>query len=172
MTHPDRYGTYALNALLGGGMSSRLFQEIREQRGLVYSIYSYLSGFRDAGLFTVYAATSQKAVDQVLKLTLRELKRLRADGIGRAELERTLTQMKGSIMLGLESTSSRMSRLAKDEIYFGRYFSLKEILGEIEKITRRQIGRLASELLDPRELSLTLLGPLSSSPKAIEPLFS
>ncbi len=172
LTHSDRYAAYALNALLGGSMSSRLFQEIREQRGLVYSIYSHLAGFRDAGLFTIYAATGQKTADQVLKLTLRELKRLRADGIGRKELERTLNQVKGNIMLGLESTGSRMSRLARDEIYFGRYFSLKEVLGEIEKITRRQIHHLAEELLDPRELSLTLLGPLSSPPKAIEPLLS
>ena len=172
LTHPDRYAAYALNALLGGSMSSRLFQEIREQRGLVYSIYSHLAGFRDAGLFTIYAATSRSAANQVLKLTLRELARLRADGIGRKELERTLAQVKGNIMLGLESTSSRMSRLARDEIYFGRYFSLKETLGEIEKITRRQIHRLTEELLDSRELSLTLLGPLSSPPKAVEAFLS
>lgn len=172
LTHPDRYAAYALNALLGGSMSSRLFQEIREQRGLVYSIYSHLAGFRDAGLFTVYAATAHSAADQVLKLTLRELARLRTHGIRRDELKRTLTQMKGNIMLGLESTGSRMNRLAKDEIYFGRYFSLKEVLGEIEKITRRQIHRLAEELLDSRELSLTLLGPLSSPPKAVEAFLS
>lgn len=172
LTHPDRYAAYALNALLGGSMSSRLFQEIREQRGLVYSIYSHLAGFGDAGLFTIYAATAHSAADQVLKLTLRELARLRTNGIRREELKRTLTQMKGNIMLGLESTSSRMSRLAKDEIYFGRYFSLKEVLGEIEKITRRQIRTLAEKLLDFRELSLTLLGPLSSPPKSIQPLLS
>jgi predicted Zn-dependent peptidase len=172
LTHPDRYAAYTLNALLGGSMSSRLFQEIRERRGLVYSIYSHLSGFRDAGLFTLYAAAGEAAADQVLRLILKELKRLRMRGVGRDELERTLNHVKGAIMLSLESTSSRMSRLAKDEIYFGRYFALKEILGEIKKINRRQIHRLAEELLDPRVMSLTLLGPLSSPPKSAEPLFS
>ena len=172
LPRPDRYAAYVLNALLGGSMSSRLFQEIRERRGLVYSIYSHLSGFRDAGLFTVYAATSEKSADQVLRLVMKELKRLRTHGVGRDELERTLNHVKGGIMLSLESTSSRMSRLARDEIYFGRYFTLKDIVGEVDKINRRQIHRLAEELLDPREASLTILGPLSSPPKSVRPLFS
>jgi predicted Zn-dependent peptidase len=172
LNHPDRYGIQALNALLGGGMSSRLFQEVREKRGLVYTIYSHASGFHDAGLFTIYAATSKAAVNRLLKVVLRELARLRNEGVGRAELDRTLAQMKGHIMLGLESTDSRMGRLAKDEIYFGRHYSLRQTLSGIEKVTSRQVHRLAEELLDPKELSLTILGPVRSVPQSIRSVFS
>ena len=168
LTHQDRYVVYGLNTLLGGSMSSRLFQEIREKRGLVYSIYSNFSGFQDAGLFTIYAAVSQKFSERVLHLILRGLKLLRDEGVGRSELDRTLAQLKGNIMLGLESTNSRMSRLARDEIYFGRYFSLKEMLGEIGKINRPRIHRLADELLDRHDMSLTILGPLRSNFKSIQ----
>ena len=168
LIHQDRYVVYGLNTLLGGSMSSRLFQEIREKRGLAYSIYSSFSGFQDAGLFTIYAAVSQKFSERVLHLILRGLKLLRDEGVGRSELNRTLAQLKGNIMLGLESTNSRMSRLARDEIYFGRYFSLKEMLGEIGKINRPRIHRLADELLDRHDMSLTILGPLRSNFKSIQ----
>jgi len=171
LTHPDRYGIQALNALLGGGMSSRLFQEVREKRGLVYTIYSHASGFHDTGLFTIYAATSKAAYNKLLKVVFRELARVRKEGVGRAELDRTLAQMKGHIMLGLESTDSRMGRLAKDEIYFGRHFSLKETLSGVEKVTRRQVHKLAKELLDPAEMSLTVLGPVGSIPKSVRSVF-
>lgn len=172
IVHHDRYAVYALNALLGGSMSSRLFQQIRERQGLVYSIYSHFSGFQDTGLFTIYAATNKKVVDKVLRLIVRGLDRLRNDGVERGEFVRTLTQMKGNVMLGLESTNSRMSRLARDEIYFGRYFTLKDTLREIESIKRRQIHRLAQELLGVHDMSLTILGPITSSLKGIEARFS
>jgi predicted Zn-dependent peptidase len=172
LVHQDRYAVYALNALLGGSMSSRLFQQIREQQGLVYSIYSHFSGFQDTGLFTIYAATNKKVADKVLRLVIRELDRLRLDGVERGEFERTLTQMKGNVMLGLESTNSRMSRLGMDEIYFGRYFTLKETLGKIESIKRRQVHRLANELFGVHDRSLTILGPPTSSLKGFEARFS
>ena len=170
LVHRDRYAIYALNALLGGSMSSRLFQEVRERRGLAYSIYSNLLSFQDTGLFTVYAATNRKALDRVIRLILRELNHLRKNGVGQTELKRTLTQMKGNVMLGLESTISRMNRLARDEIYFGRYITLKEILGEIDKIKRHQIHRLADDLFEVQNMSLTVVGP-SSPPKNIRARF-
>jgi len=172
LTHKDRYGIYALNLLLGGGMSSRLFQEIRERRGLVYSIYSHHAGFQDAGMLTVYAASSPKAVRQVVQLTLRELRRLRERGVHREELLRAVNQMKGGILLSLESTNSRMSRLAKDEIYFGRYFSLEETLREINRVSKRQVEHLADRLFDTRQLSLTVLGPIGSNTRPYEALLA
>jgi predicted Zn-dependent peptidase len=172
LVHRDRYAMLVLNSLLGGGMSSRLFQEIREKRGLVYSIYSHFSGYHDAGLFTVYAATSEKALARLLKVTLHELGRLRNEGIARSELERTITQLKGNIMLGLESTDSRMARLAKDEIYFERFSSLKETLSRIEKVSRRQIRHLCEQVFDPGQLSLTVLGPVNAVPRSIRSIFS
>ncbi|MBI3995098.1 MAG: insulinase family protein [Nitrospirae bacterium] len=167
-THHDRYGVYALNTLLGGGMSSRLFQEVREKRGLVYSIYSHFAGFKDAGMLTVYAACSPKVVRQVLDITIRELRRLRERGVRNDELRRAVDQMKGGTLLSLESTNSRMSRLARDEIFFGRFFTLEETLGEINKVSKEQIRRLTDRLLDTRNLSLTVLGPVASDTRSFE----
>ncbi len=158
---PDRYGLFALNAHLGSSMSSRLFQEIREKRGLVYTIYSYLSSFEDAGSFNIYAATSPKTVRRVIDLVLKEIRRVKKNGITRTELSRVKNQMKGSLMLSLESTSNRMSRLARDEIYLGRFCPPEEIRRRIEKVTVEQIHRLACELFQERTLSLALLGPVS-----------
>lgn len=172
ITHRDRYGIYALNLLLGGGMSSRLFQEVREKRGLVYSIYSHHTGFQDAGMLTVYAASSPNAVRQVIQVTIRELRKLRARGVKGEELRRAVDQMKGGILLSLESTNSRMSRLAKDEIYFGRYFSMGETLREINRVSKRQIEWLSDRLIDTRNLSLTVLGPVASGTRGFEALLS
>jgi predicted Zn-dependent peptidase len=167
LTHIDRYGTYALSTLLGGGLSSRLFQEVREKRGLVYSIYSHFSAFKDAGMLTVYAASSPKVVRQVLKVTIREVRRLRERGVHNDELRRAVNQLKGGTLLGLESTNSRMSRLAKDEIFFGRFFTLEETLSEINKVSKQQIHRLSDSLLDTQKLSLTVLGPVASDTRPL-----
>lgn len=172
LTHTDRYGLYALNTLLGGGMSSRLFQEVREKRGLVYSIYSHFAGFKDAGMLTVYAASSPKVVRQVLNVTIRELRRLRERGVQSDELRRAVDQIKGGVLLSLESTNSRMSRLAKDEIFFGRFFTLEETLSEINKVSKRQIQRLSDLLLDTQKLSLTVLGPVASDPRPFQSFLS
>lgn len=158
--HKDRYALYALNALLGSSMSSRLFQEVREKRGLVYTIYSYISSFTDVGLLNIYAGTSIEALPVVLELVVKEIGKIKRNGVSRREMNRVKNQMKGNLMLGLESTSNRMSRLARDEIYLGRYFSPEEIIKEIERITPSQIQGLANKLFRTEYLSLAVLGPV------------
>jgi predicted Zn-dependent peptidase len=159
--HKDRYAAHALNAALGGSVSSRLFQEIREKRGLAYSIYSYLSSFSDAGSMTVYAATRPQEAPRVVDLVRKEIRRLRTTGVDKQELERVKNQMKGSLMLSLESTHSRMSKLAKDEIYEGRHITLDEMMAEIDRVSVSQITRLARELFNLDGLSVTVLGPVT-----------
>ena len=161
LAHKDRYAAHALNALLGGSVSSRLFQEIREKRGLAYSIYSYLSSFSDGGALTVYAATRPAEAARVVELICKEIKRLRAKGMDRRDLDRVKNQMKGSLMLSLESTHSRMSKLAKDELYEGRHVSLDEMMAEIDRVSLAQVLRLSGELFDTDKLALTGLGPIS-----------
>jgi predicted Zn-dependent peptidase len=159
--HKDRYAAHTLNALLGGNVSSRLFQEVREKRGLAYSIYSYLSSYTDGGTLTVYAATRPREAPRVIELVCREIRRLRTAGVDRQELERARNQMKGSLMLSLESTHSRMSKLAKDELQQGRYTSLEEMMAEIDRVSEGQILQLCRELLDLSCLAVTVLGPVS-----------
>ena len=161
LAHKDRYAAHALNTVLGGSVSSRLFQEVREKRGLAYSIYSYLSSFSDGGAMTVYAATRPKEAARVIELVCKEIRRLRRSGIDRRELERVKNQMKGSLMLSLESTHSRMSKLAKDELYEGRHVSLDEMMTEIDRVSVAQVHRLSRELFETDGLSVTALGPVS-----------
>ncbi|MBI3602897.1 MAG: insulinase family protein [Nitrospirae bacterium] len=161
--HKDRYAAHALNAVLGGSVSSRLFQEIREKRGLAYSIYSYLSSFSDGGTLTVYAATRPREAARVVDLVCKEMRRLRVSGMDGQELERAKNQMKGSLMLSLESSHSRMSKLAKDELYQGRHQSLQEMLTEIDRVSSEQVLRLSREILDLNYLSVAALGPVSPS---------
>jgi len=162
VSHPNRYVLYTLNSILGGSMSSRLFQEIREKRGLAYSVYSYLSSFEDAGLLTIYAAVGSKSFREAVRLTLRVIREFKKRGITKKEHRTAVSQIKGGLLLNLESTSNRMSRLAKDEIYFGRQLSVRELIGGIEKVKASQVQRLANELFDERSLSLTVLGPVPS----------
>lgn len=159
--HKDRYAAYALNTALGGGVSSRLFQQVREERGLAYSIYSYLSSYSDTGTLTVYAATRPHEAPRVLELACREMRRLRSHGLTRKELERAKNQMKGGLMLGLESTHSRMHKLAKDELHQGRRVSLKEMVEAIDHVSLERVHSLSSTILDPNALSVTALGPVS-----------
>jgi len=156
----DRYGVAVLNAILGGGVSSRLFQEVREKRGLAYSIYSSVMCFTDSGLVTVYAGVRPEAAPRVMGLVLGELRRLQTGPVGRAELERAKSQLKGNLMLGLESTSSRMSKLAKDEMFFGRHVPIQEIMADIDAVSADQLARLSRGLFDDRYLTVTALGPL------------
>lgn len=158
--HKDRYAAHALNAVLGGSVSSRLFQEVREKRGLVYSIYSYLSTYSDGGMITVYAGTRPKEVERVVEVVCRELKKLRKHGIDAKDLDRAKNQMKGSLMLGLESSHSRMSKLAKDELTQGGHVSLEQMTAEIDRVTIDQIYRVAQDLFDQHRLSITALGPI------------
>jgi predicted Zn-dependent peptidase len=162
--HPERYAANTLNALLGGGVSSRLFQEVREKRGLAYTVYSHLSSFSDGGMLTVYAATGSAEAQSVVKVIRSEINKLRKKGVASQELERTKTQMKGTLMLGLEGTYGRMNKLAKDEICQGRSVSLEEMLSEIDKVSVKEIHRLSQELLDMDSMAITALGPI---PKGI-----
>jgi predicted Zn-dependent peptidase len=162
-TEKERYAAYLLNAIVGGGVSSRLFQEIREKRGLAYAIHSGLLCFIDGGLFTIYAGASPATAPRVLALALGELKRLKANPVGRAELERAKSQLKGNLMLGLESSSSRMSKAAKDEMYFGRYISCEEIMADIDRVSVDQLWRLSRDLFNDRYLTVTALGPVKKA---------
>jgi predicted Zn-dependent peptidase len=160
--HKDRYAAYVLNSVLGGSVSSRLFQEIREKRGLSYSVYSFLSGYSDGGTITVYAGTRAREVGQVLDLIHREIRKLASNGIDRAELQRTKEQMKGSLMLSLESSHSRMNKLAKDELIARRHTTLEDLIAEIDAVTEQQVFRIAQHLFTSDRIALTGLGPLSS----------
>ena len=157
---PTRYAMYLLNSMLGSGMSSRLFQTIREDRGLAYSIYSEASPFRDTGALSIYAGTSAEKTPEVIRLTLDELRRLKEDTVHEAELRRAKDQLKSNILLGLESSSSRMSNLARQEMYFQRFFSVDEITAEVEAVTAAQIQMLARQLFRPEAIALTVLGNL------------
>jgi predicted Zn-dependent peptidase len=161
LDHKDRYALHALNAAVGGSVSSRLFQEVREKRGLAYSIYSYASSYSDTGALTIYAATRPREAARVIDLVRREMKRFHRQGIDRDELQRVKEQIKGGLMLSVESTQSRMSKLAKDELYHGRHLSLEEMTTEIDRISGNQILHLAHELFNSESLSVTVLGPIS-----------
>jgi predicted Zn-dependent peptidase len=160
--HKDRYAVYALNAVLGGSVSSRLFQEIREKRGLSYSIYSFLSGYSDGGTITVYAGIRAREVERVLDLVYREIRKLAKHGIDGHELKRTKDQMKGSLMLSLESSHSRMNKLAKDELIAGTHTTLEDLIAEIDGVTERQVFQTAQSLFAGDRVALTALGPVSS----------
>jgi predicted Zn-dependent peptidase len=157
---PDRYALSLLNTVVGGSMSSRLFQVVREREGLVYSIHSGNAAFRDGGLFYVYAGTEPTHFRRVVDLTLRELRSVRADGVTDEELRRAKDHIKGSLMLSLESTGSRMTRIAKQELYLRRSFTFDEILADIERVTVEDVRALGARLLDG-PLSLVALGPKS-----------
>ncbi|MEW6616375.1 MAG: pitrilysin family protein [Thermodesulfobacteriota bacterium] len=157
-THPLRYASYILNAVLGGGMSSRLFQEIREKRGLVYSVYSYMSAYFDTGLFTIYAGTDGDALRKVIKLVIKELKGLKINALKKRQLQMAKEQLKGNLILACENIDNRMSRLAKSEIYFGKFITVDEIINGIEKVTSEEITHLAEEIFNKDYLSLAVLG--------------
>jgi predicted Zn-dependent peptidase len=156
--HDDRYSSYVLNTLLGGSMSSRLFQNVREKRGLAYAVFSGLSAYRDAGSFTIYAGCSNEAVGQVIDLVVEELRGVKQALVPVAELQRSKDHLKGSLMLSLENTASRMSHLARQEIYFDRQFGLDETLQGIEAVTSEEVRRVATDLFRNGSLAATVLG--------------
>ena len=155
-----RYAVYLLNTMLGGGMSSRLFQTIREDQGLAYSIYSEMNPFRDTGSLCVYAGTSVANTQKVLQLTLQELRRLKEETVSDVELKRAKDQLKSNMVIGLESSGSRMANLARQQMYFGRFFGVDEIMEQIESVTTTDVQDLARELFQPESMALTLLGNL------------
>jgi predicted Zn-dependent peptidase len=156
--HDDRYSSYVLNTMLGGSMSSRLFQNVREKRGLAYAVFSSLSAYRDAGSFTVYAGCSNDAVGEVIDLVVEELRGVKQAPVSEAELRRAKDHLKGSLMLSLENTASRMSHIARQEIYFDRQFGLDETLQGIERVTVSEVQRVATDLFKDGSLSATVLG--------------
>ena len=156
--HDDRYSSYVLNTLLGGSMSSRLFQNVREKRGLAYAVFSGLSAYRDAGSFTIYAGCSNEAVGQVIDLVVEELRGVKQAPVPATELQRAKDHLKGSLMLSLENTASRMSHLARQEIYFDRQFGLDETLQGIEQVTAEEVQRVAVDLFRDGSLAATVLG--------------
>lgn len=161
--HPDRYVLAVLDSALGSGMSSRLFQEIREERGLAYAISSYQVAYSDVGAFAVYAATSPQAAREVVRLTLDGLARARA-GLTPEEVARAKESLKGNLMLALETSGSRMTKLARSEQYFGRQITLDEILGDVDAVREADVRRVAEELLVLDRLVLATIGPFDQQP--------
>lgn len=161
MPHPRRYVAYTLNNILGGGMSSRLFQNIREKQGLCYSIISELTSYRDTGCLAIYAGTSPETLRKVIDSTRVELTKIKNERVSEEELQRSKDNLKGSIVLGLESTSSRMSNLARQEMYFGRHAEMEEILERIELVTAEEVQEVANEFLQPAKMGLTVMGRLN-----------
>jgi predicted Zn-dependent peptidase len=160
MPDESRYVCYILNALLGGGMSSRLFQNIREKQGLAYTVYSDLAMYHDAGWMLIYAGTSLKSADKVVKSIVHELSEVTDKLVPPDELRRAKDHLKGSFVLGLESTSSRMANLARQELYFQRFFTLDEMLERIEGVSAEEIQKLAQQFFDPKKMAVAMLGRL------------
>ena len=155
---PERYSLMVLNAILGGGMSSRLFEEIREKRGLAYSVYSYVSSFADAGSMAIYAGSERERSCEAVKIILGEMARLRDELVPSDELEAAREQIKGKILMSLESSDSYMSRLARSYINFGRYQPLDEVMAGFEAVTAADLGQLATRLFRDETLNIQVMG--------------
>jgi predicted Zn-dependent peptidase len=160
IAHEARFACFILNAILGGGMSSRLFQNIRERQGLAYTVYSELTMYRDAGCMLVYAGTSQRNAGKVVDSIVKELRKLADERVTEDEMRRSKDHLKGSYVLGLESTSSRMANLARQELYFNRFFSLDEMLERVENVTADEVQALAQQFFDPQRMAVAMLGRL------------
>lgn len=161
IAHEKRHAGYILNTLLGGGMSSRLFQNIRERQGLAYSIYSDLNPYRDTGCLAVYAGTSRESAVKVVQSVIEEFRKLKCEPVPEEELRRSKDQLKGSLMLSLESSTARMSNLARQEMYFDRFYDLDELIEKIEAVTVEDLQTLANEFFQPESVAVTALGNLT-----------
>jgi len=157
--HKKRFACYIMNTVLGGGISSRLFQNIREKRGLAYAVFSSLNAFRDAGCLGVYAGTAAQSARDVVRLIVEEFRRMKATPLSDEELQRAKDYLKGSLMLSLESTSSRMANLARQEMYFGRYISLDEIVAGVDGVTAKDVLGVARKIFATDRIALTVLSP-------------
>lgn len=158
----ERYAFFVLNTILGAGVSSRLFQEIREKRGLAYSVYSFTSSYLDSGLWGVYAGVSKKRIREVAEVIIAEMRDF-SNTLTEVELQRAKNHLKGNLILGLESTNSRMNNLARQEIYFGRYISPEEILKSVDMVNMKQIRELSGRLISGDMFAVTALGPLQKN---------
>jgi len=167
-THHDRFTAAVLNLILGGNMSSRLFQEVRERRGLAYAVYSYLNSYSDSGLLGIYLGVPPARAAEAVRVVRQEMSRLAATPISEQELAEAKDGLKGSILLAAENPETRMSRLARNEYNFGRTIPFEEVLAEIEAVSLEGMSRLADELLEPAKLSATVLGPVDGEKLASE----
>src|SRR6202140_4285375 len=161
IAHERRHASYILNTLLGGGMSSRLFQNIRERQGLAYAIYSDLSPYRDTGCLSVYAGTSRESAAKVVQCIVTEFRKLKLEEVPAEELRRAKDQLKGSLMLSLESSTARMSNLARQEMYFDRFSRMDELIEKIESVTAEELRQLANEFFLSESIAVTVLGNLN-----------
>ena len=161
LPHERRYACYVLNTILGGGMSSRLFQNIRERQGLAYAVFSELNPCSDTGCLTIYAGTSLESSRRVVESIMKEFRDLKNKVVPVEELRRAKDHLKGSLMLSLESTTSRMSNLARQEVYFGKFFSLDEIARRIENVTAEQVTEVANTFFQAQQVALTVVGNLN-----------
>jgi len=157
---PRRFAFFLMNTILGGNMSSRLFQEIRERRGLAYNVYSFISSHADTGIFGVYAGVAPEKIRETAALILEEIRKLRVAPVERFELESAKEYTKGNLLLAAESTDSQMVRLAQNELYYNRNFPLEEVIEKVEGVTIEDISELAGALFRPEQLALTILGPV------------
>jgi len=170
LSSEQRFAAAVLNAILGGNMSSRLFQEIREKRGLAYNVYSFVSSYNDAGLFGVYGATDPKEVNRALRVIKKEIKKIQKGEITRSDLEATLEHLIGGIWLGAENTDSRMIRLAKNEGLFGRYIPYEEVVSELQKVTLDQVVEVAQQAFKKDSVALVTLGPMEQDHLDLSPI--
>ena len=161
ITHEKRHSSYILNTLLGGGMSSRLFQNIRERQGLAYAIYSDLNPYRDTGCLSIYAGTSRESAAKVVESIVLEFRKLKSEMVSEDELRRSKDQLKGSLMLSLESSNARMSNLARQEMYFDRFYGLDELIEKIEGVTAEELRELANQFFRTENIAVTVLGNLN-----------
>ena len=157
----ERYITHILSAILGAGMSSRLFQSIREKKGLAYTVFSSVMAFKDCGYLDIYAGTSTDQLGETIDAIMEELRKIKAEEVSEEELRRNKEQLKASLMLNLESTSSRMSSLAQNEMNFGRFISPDEVIESVNAVTAEEIARLANEIFCKEAIAATVLGDLN-----------
>ncbi|MDX1763128.1 MAG: pitrilysin family protein, partial [bacterium] len=160
INHPDRFAYYILNTTLGSNMSSRLFQEVREKRGLAYSVYSYLAGFSNGGSLAIYAGASRQKIDEVITVIRDQLGQLAATPLTDGELARAKACIKGGLILSLESSSSVMSRLAKQELYFDAYETVEETVEKIDGVTAARVQQMAATSFQESQLGVAAIGPV------------
>ncbi len=164
VTDPRRYALSILNTILGGNMSSRLFQEVREKRGIAYSVYSFISAHIDTGMFGIYAGVDPKRSRECIELIVKEMRLLKSERISSPQLQGAKEFLKGNLLLASESVDNQMARLAQNEIHFGRYVPLEDILDRIASVSERDILELARSLFQDRQTVLTMLGPVDDKP--------
>jgi predicted Zn-dependent peptidase len=160
ISDPQRYAFSLLNTILGGNMSSRLFQEIREKRGLAYAVYSFISSHVDTGMFGVYLGVDPKRARETTQLILNEIDKLKTETVDSSELKGAIEYTKGSLLLASESTDNQMVRTAQNEIHFGRDIPLQDVLEKVDSVTQDEIRDLANNIFDRNQMVLTMLGPV------------